>query len=79
MAKDPAGREVRRGVGGDRQGHRTRGPDGAGDDLVRSENKYYSDLFGIARRILVHGVGEREKPDAERYRDFSPTPWAPGD
>ena len=29
---------------------------------VRSENKYFSELFGIARN-LVQGVAEKEKPD----------------
>ena len=37
---------------------------------IRSENKYYSELFGIARN-LVWGVAEREKPDIERYREFT--------
>src|SRR4030095_10495361 len=37
---------------------------------IRSENKYFSELFGIARN-LVWGVTEREKPDVERYREFT--------
>ena len=37
---------------------------------IRSENKYYSELFGIARN-LVWGVEERQKPDVERYREFT--------
>ncbi len=37
---------------------------------IRSENKYYSELFGIARN-LVWGVAERQKPDTERYREFT--------
>jgi len=37
---------------------------------IRSENKYYSDLFGIARNI-VWGTAELKKPNTERYREFS--------
>ena len=37
---------------------------------IRSENKYFSELFGIARN-LVWGVAERQKPDVERYREFT--------
>jgi hypothetical protein len=37
---------------------------------IRAENKYYSDLFGIARN-LVWGVAERQKADTERYREFT--------
>src|SRR5215813_464973 len=37
---------------------------------IRSENKYYSDLFGIARN-LVWGTEELKKPNTERYREFS--------
>ena len=37
---------------------------------IRSENKYYSELFGIARN-LVQGVAEKQKPDVERYREFT--------
>ncbi|HVP61579.1 MAG TPA: S46 family peptidase [Myxococcaceae bacterium] len=37
---------------------------------IRSESKYYSELFGIARN-LVWGVAERQKPDTERYREFT--------
>ena len=37
---------------------------------VRAENKYFSELFGIARN-LVQGVAEKEKPDIERYREFT--------
>jgi Peptidase S46 len=37
---------------------------------IRSENKYFSELFGIARN-LVWGVTERQKPDIERYREFT--------
>jgi len=37
---------------------------------IRSENKYFSELFGIARN-LVWGVTERQKPDVERYREFT--------
>jgi len=37
---------------------------------VRSENKYFSELFGIARN-LVWGVAEKQKPDVERYREFT--------
>jgi len=37
---------------------------------IRSENKYYSELFGIARNI-VWGVAEKDKPDTERYREFT--------
>jgi Peptidase S46 len=37
---------------------------------IRSENKYFSELFGIARN-LVWGVAERQKPDIERYREFT--------
>ena len=37
---------------------------------IRSENKYYSELFGIARN-LVWGVAERQRPDTERYREFT--------
>ena len=37
---------------------------------VRSENKYFSELFGIARN-LVWGVAERQKLDEERYREFT--------
>jgi hypothetical protein len=37
---------------------------------IRSENKYYSDLFGIARN-LVWGTAETKKPNGERYREFS--------
>src|SRR5215831_9448464 len=37
---------------------------------IRSENKYFSELFGIARN-LVWGVAERQKPDVERFREFT--------
>ncbi|HZJ56096.1 MAG TPA: S46 family peptidase [Myxococcaceae bacterium] len=37
---------------------------------IRSESKYFSELFGIARN-LVWGVAERQKPDVERYREFT--------
>ena len=37
---------------------------------IRSENRYDSELFGIARN-LVWGVEERQKPDTERYREFT--------
>ncbi len=37
---------------------------------IRSANKYYSELFGIARN-LVWGAAERQKPDTERYREFT--------
>ncbi|MGZ3446349.1 MAG: S46 family peptidase [Myxococcaceae bacterium] len=37
---------------------------------IRSANKYYSELFGIARN-LVWGATERPKPDTERYREFT--------
>ncbi|HEY1907036.1 MAG TPA: S46 family peptidase [Myxococcaceae bacterium] len=37
---------------------------------IRSENKYFSELFGIARN-LVWGVAERQKPDVDRFREFT--------
>ena len=37
---------------------------------IRSENKYFSELFGIARN-LVWGVQERQKPDIDRFREFT--------
>ena len=37
---------------------------------IRSENKYYSDLFAIARNI-VWGTAELKKPNTERFREFS--------
>jgi Peptidase S46 len=37
---------------------------------IRSTNKYHSELFGIARN-LVWGAAERQKPDTERYREFT--------
>jgi hypothetical protein len=37
---------------------------------IRSENRYFSELFGIARN-LVWGVAEKEKPDTERFREFT--------
>ncbi|HET9158544.1 MAG TPA: S46 family peptidase, partial [Myxococcaceae bacterium] len=37
---------------------------------IRSENKYFSELLGIARN-LVWGVAEKQKPDVERFREFT--------
>ena len=37
---------------------------------IRSENKYFSELFGIARN-LVQGVAEKQKPDVDRFREFT--------